>query len=401
MCARCGGRFLARDVVQRVVVDELGVAQETLVELAGFFRGATAPCPSCATAMRPVRLRGVPLDLCASCGGAWCDAGELARLSGGRHEEVRVAVDDHHGGPQPATRNPQPSIDDAGGLLHRLKLRVAAALDVVDAAIEAQRPPPDPDAFTPVGKGRPGAQWAVVQESTAPLDVERVRAAFARTARWAPADAPTTVAGAHGILVDGVTQAEAEMLRDALAAEGVRVDVVASDLLALPPPRATTRMDVDDDGLHPRDQHGEVADVPWTDVVVVGAATVRARSTKRTYKPKRAHGLRGIGPRAPAPDAELDVDVVDAEEIVAEVVLRDGRRLRATSTTFVFGARVFDRPAAFAALVAAIARRATDAALTAGAVDARDGRTVRRAKTPQALAREVAWHRSATTRPRT
>src|SRR5439155_8352450 len=39
VCARCRGRFLGADAVERVVVDENGVARETLRELLALFAG--------------------------------------------------------------------------------------------------------------------------------------------------------------------------------------------------------------------------------------------------------------------------------------------------------------------------------------------------------------------------
>ncbi len=383
-CERCGGRFLAAEIVERVVVVELGVKQETLVELAAFFAGTAAPCPACTANMRPVRLRGVAIELCAACGGMWCDRGELARLTEGRHAEL-------------ATPPPRPEDDDEPGLFARLKGRLADALSVVDAAIDARRAPADPDAYVPLGKGRPGAIWSLVQQSAAPLDVERVRAALARTTRWAPAEATTMVNGACGILVDAVTEDEAATLVRALADEGIEVETVASARLALPWPRAVTRMDVDAEGLHPVDQHGVRGDVPWADVLVVGAALVTRTTTTRTAHRKVAHGLRTIGPQIGA-EVDVEIGTTESAELLLDVVLRGEARLRASSKTFVFAQPAADRSAAFALLCTGVAIRASGAALTRGAVDAREGRSPSRAKSAQALEREVAWHAWAASR---
>ncbi|OGQ16029.1 MAG: hypothetical protein A2138_03660, partial [Deltaproteobacteria bacterium RBG_16_71_12] len=88
VCGRCGGRLLEEAAVQRVIIDEHGIARDTLRELAGHFGRPTLRCPGCGQRMHPIRLREVPLDLCTGCGAVWLDAGELLRLAEGRWAEV-------------------------------------------------------------------------------------------------------------------------------------------------------------------------------------------------------------------------------------------------------------------------------------------------------------------------
>ena len=88
VCGGCGGRFLSGQVSDRFVVFELGIERDVLREIASLFSGPRLPCPGCQGLMRSLRLRGVPVDLCLSCGGLWLDAGELVALSGGRHLEI-------------------------------------------------------------------------------------------------------------------------------------------------------------------------------------------------------------------------------------------------------------------------------------------------------------------------
>lgn len=392
VCGRCAGRFLPREVVQRIVVEEQGIAQETLVELVALFGGATAPCPACAAPMKPVRLRGVPLDACARCGGAWCDRGELARLSQGRHEEVAASPADAGA---PAREVPSGArgllarlVDTAAAGASAVLSRVDAAMDRVDAAF----PPPDAAAldgesaaYTPLGAARPGASWSVVQESLADLDVERVRAALSRTSRWTPAEAMQMVRSADGILADALTHDEASMLAAALAAQGLTVHVVASERLALPPPRSANRLDVDDAALRPWDHHGARYEVPWHDVIVVGAASLR-RSVRKAGKAATLIDDSGANAH------EYAYAVVASDEIVLDVVLaRPDRRLRATSSTFVFGAPAADRAAAFSAVCREVAARAVQAARSGGAVDVLEGRRPRRAKSARVHERELSW----------
>ena len=88
VCGACHGRFLPAAATERVVVEELGVDRATLKEIAELFSGLRVPCPGCTTAMRPLRLHGVLVDLCFACGGLWLDGGELTSLTAGRYAEV-------------------------------------------------------------------------------------------------------------------------------------------------------------------------------------------------------------------------------------------------------------------------------------------------------------------------
>lgn len=90
VCGACQGRFLDQGATHRLFVEILGIRAELLMELAraGVPRAA---CPACGTRLSETVARGVTVDLCRGCGGAWLDAGELARLARDVIEEVRVA----------------------------------------------------------------------------------------------------------------------------------------------------------------------------------------------------------------------------------------------------------------------------------------------------------------------
>lgn len=68
---------------------ELGQTIDELKELARMFGGDRLVCPGCAGLQSPLTLRGVPLDLCLSCGALWLDSGELSALTAGRLAEDR------------------------------------------------------------------------------------------------------------------------------------------------------------------------------------------------------------------------------------------------------------------------------------------------------------------------
>src|SRR5690606_11803944 len=87
-CSECGGRVFSAALTRRVLLDEGGLDPRIIQELARESAGKKLPCPTCGQPMAPVTLKGTPVDICFPCGVTFLDAGELARLSGGRHEEA-------------------------------------------------------------------------------------------------------------------------------------------------------------------------------------------------------------------------------------------------------------------------------------------------------------------------
>jgi Zn-finger nucleic acid-binding protein len=75
-CSSCGGRLLPTAEVEAFMEKAHGMNKAELLELAGHFSGPKLPCPSCASAMAPVKLKGEQVDLCSGCGALWVDAGE-------------------------------------------------------------------------------------------------------------------------------------------------------------------------------------------------------------------------------------------------------------------------------------------------------------------------------------
>jgi Zn-finger nucleic acid-binding protein len=88
VCGNCDGRLLSPSLTQRVLIDEGGISPQLIKDLAEHFAGERLTCPSCAGAMSPVTIKGTPIDVCLGCGATFLDAGELSRLSAGRHGEV-------------------------------------------------------------------------------------------------------------------------------------------------------------------------------------------------------------------------------------------------------------------------------------------------------------------------
>jgi Zn-finger nucleic acid-binding protein len=89
VCAACGGRFLDQEGTALLCERHLRVAPSILKELT-----QEGPrrlrCPGCGSRMTLTLLRGVPIDLCGGCGGAWLDDGELSTLTRGQVAELKT-----------------------------------------------------------------------------------------------------------------------------------------------------------------------------------------------------------------------------------------------------------------------------------------------------------------------
>jgi hypothetical protein len=210
VCRSCRGRFLAAGLTERVVVDELGVDRAMLRELVTHFSGARLRCCGCGASMRPLRLRGVVVDLCLACGGLWLDAGELSRMTGGRYDEVGAATSDVL--PSPTTGS-------------------GASASTVD--------------------GRPrvvlGRGHSVVVLDSLTLPPERVlHDVFAGTDGLTSIDVEQLTRFLTGVVVEGVAPSGAAGVVERFAAHGVVAHVLGEGALRLPAPVLVERLVVED-----------------------------------------------------------------------------------------------------------------------------------------------------------
>jgi len=87
-CPACGGSYLRPHLVAQILGEELGFAPgELRAREQGEASEGLAGCPSCEGPLSHASLDDTGADLCLRCGSAWFDAGELERLSHGRHRE--------------------------------------------------------------------------------------------------------------------------------------------------------------------------------------------------------------------------------------------------------------------------------------------------------------------------
>ena len=293
VCARCGGRFLAPEITDRVVVDELGVERELLREIAALFSGLKLPCPGCRALMRPLRLRGVHVDLCFSCGGLWLDSGELFSLSSGRHAEI--------GGP--------------------------SLVPVVDVAVLPVLLGTAAEGLVTLGRGNA----VVVFEQLAPPEQAALTRVFARTDGLTDVDAQLLARLCQGIVAEGLSLQGAQALRSLLAREGIGSEVVDDAVMRLPPAIQCSDIDVVAGGLVARLHTGPPMSVPWSEVAaVVGGVVRRERLEARVQAPqnplfREQSRVTGLDVRR-----ELEHEMVSSDDVIVDVVQvsQPSRRLR-------------------------------------------------------------------------
>lgn len=96
-CPKCGGVQADWAVAQslfaslNLTLSELQAAVKKAEAVPG--RTDPMPCPACSNGqLKPFRVKGVELDLCADCGATWFDRSELSRITkgrlGGTHAEI-------------------------------------------------------------------------------------------------------------------------------------------------------------------------------------------------------------------------------------------------------------------------------------------------------------------------
>ncbi len=278
MCSRCGGRFLPPEITDRVVVDELGMEREILREVAELFSGLKLPCPGCRGLMRPLRLRGVHVDLCFGCGGLWLDSGELEALSSGRHAEVR--------GP-PIER------------------------DVVTLPILIGQ---ETRALAKLGRG---TLVVLLDELETPPRSALARA-FARTDGLTDVDAQLLASHCHGVVAEALSKRGAHELEAILAHEGIDATVVADSVLRLPAAIQCNDVDVDSSGILARLHTGPPLVIPWAQVgSVVGGMVHRERLEPRSSSNALTRtGRAWVG----AQQHELEHELISSDDVVIDVL---------------------------------------------------------------------------------
>ncbi len=301
VCATCEGRFLPPLVVERIVVDELGVSQDVLRELTALFASRERiACPSCESKMSPVHIKKVRVDLCTGCGGAWLDAGELAALTQGRHEELTPQAE-----------------------------AIFAAPPVAPPSITS-----DDDTTVHGSSG-----VVVFFDDPAHVNRDALAAAFAQLPGLSNADAMQIAAKQRPTAVEGASEAQAQAVVAALAAQGIASHIADASWLSLPPPYHTNAVNADAAGLALGRADATVGRVvaAWPQVAAIVAGQMMRTAVKRTA----THALTSA--RVSGDIEELAI--VEAADTCVDIVLTDPpRRYRLLLSTFLFGEGGKTRP---------------------------------------------------------
>lgn len=118
--------------------------------------------------------------------------------------------------------------------------------------------------------------WLLVQRSLTPPEIEPVQRAFQSTGIFHALDAVSFVKDAFGVLAKGLEEYPAKQLQNALAVQGVEVDVVdEAEWPKLPPAKRIVRAACWAEGFGPWDPLGRELHIPWEQVVAVSAGYVR------------------------------------------------------------------------------------------------------------------------------
>lgn len=358
VCASCKGRFLSPAIVERLIVDELGISQDVLRELTALFASKERrTCPACESKMSPVQVKKVRVDLCTGCGGAWLDAGELVALTQGRHEELTpTSSDAAPGTPSGASTTPAP---------------IVSIVD--DDSVTSTSP----------------SGVVVFFDDPASVTRDLLAAAFAQLPGLANADAMQIAAKQRPTAVEGVSEEHAQAVVAALSAQGIASHIADASWLSLPPPYQTNALATAPDGITLGRADASIGRVhaPWTQISAVAAGQILRSSMKRT--PGRALSST----RTANEERDYDLSVVEAADTYVEIVLNGPpRRFRLLLSTMIFGETGRPRPMMLNDRLTALAQAAPSTLpIGRGVRAAVEGRPLPRFSSTRDLERELGW----------
>ena len=187
------------------------------------------------------------------------------------------------------------------------------------------------------------APYAVLQKAAARPTAEQIRRAFRSFSHLTDADAVRLAANAQGILQRQLSADAARAFLRALQAEGVAAAIVAeSELQLLPQSKSLRhRLALTEAALEVYDLHGQPTAVPWGELVLIAAGTVRPDEINlhRTERPSPSF-LSGSN-LWPTRSVESGCKLPAGSELVLELVLADGAPvMKSTPTSSRPGARL-------------------------------------------------------------
>jgi hypothetical protein len=242
--------------------------------------------------------------------------------------------------------------------------------------------------------------YLLVQRSLTPPEIEPVQRAFQTTGIFHALDAVSFVKDAFGVLAKGLNDYQAQQLQNALAVQGVEVEVVEeTEWPTLPAAKRIVRASCWAEGFAPWDPLGRELHVPWDQVVVVSAGMVQEVEFGKRVTASLTTGMTRFDN---GDDVKLTNELTFKGEErnwrwAAEVILAGGLRFIWQAHEFNYthlGDRVSRDPAAnFALFLRDLLSAVPHAALNRGAFALRENQpaTAPRYPTRNAFAEETAW----------
>ena len=241
-------------------------------------------------------------------------------------------------------------------------------------------------------------QYAVLQKDLGRPVADQMRRAFRSFSNLTDADAVRLAANAQGILLRHLGADEARAFHRALLAEGVAAAMVSeSDLELLPASKSLHRLSLSEQALEVYDLLGRAKPIPWHEIALVAAGSVRHVEISMTQTERTGVGLHPAFGVWPKKTAESVRKVESESQLILEIVLANRvARYELDAAQFPFKYAVdkpeFSTREKFIWLVREIGNRATGAILNRGASDVRNGvELVRGYSSRQAFTDEMIW----------
>ncbi|MCW5553740.1 MAG: hypothetical protein KIS67_16475 [Verrucomicrobiae bacterium] len=240
-------------------------------------------------------------------------------------------------------------------------------------------------------------QYAVLQRDAVSPTAEQLKRAFRLFHNLTDADAVRLASSASGILVRHENHDAARALLQAVQAEGINAVLVAEDQLpVLPEAKTLHRLEMSSPSLMLFDVLGHRTTLPWTDLELIVAGTVRQLEFSRTRTERtelRFSPVTGVWPRIVE---ETGTKSQSQWHLVLELFASGATtRYQIDAGRFPFNA-VMDQPLLslgekFGWLVGEICRRTPWAVLNRGARSLQAGHAVTEYLNRQMLTDEVTW----------
>jgi len=241
-------------------------------------------------------------------------------------------------------------------------------------------------------------QYAVLQKDISRPVAEQMRLAFRSFNNLTDADAIRLAANAQGILLRHLGADEARAFHRALVAQGVDAALVAeSDLDLLPASKSLHRLSLTEQAFEVYDLLGRAKPIPWVDIALVAAGSVRHVEISVTQPQSSGAGLHPAFGVWPKKSVESVRKVESETQLILEIVLADSTsRYELDAAQFPFKYAVdrsgFSTREKFIWLVREMGKRAPRAILNRGASDVCNGvDLVRGYPSRQAFNDEMIW----------